>query len=112
MSDPTVPETRIVKPREAKVFVYKGEQVPNQVSITNLSREQQANFIMQALDKFGYPEWSVHGTLAAAETAFVLVHWPSTRALFTNGGEYNTDIQIGGDGIFANRDADPSTVIT
>lgn len=102
MSDPTVPETRIVKPREAKVFVYKGESVPNPVSITNLGGEREAKYIMQGLDKFGQPEWSLHGTVAASETAYVLVHWPSTRGLFTNVG--HTDFQIGGDGIFANQD--------
>jgi hypothetical protein len=95
MSDPN-PYT--LEPGQSKVFKYFGEEIPNQVTIQNLSTQNAATYIVQS----GKDDeaWSFYGSVEPNLTASILVHWPSTVASFTNNSLKDAAITIGGDGIF------------
>ena len=80
---------------------YFGEQIPNQVIIVNLSKSNQANFIIQGATQEGEAfGWSYYAAIEPGRSASVLVEWPSTVAVITNNSIDETTISIGGDGIF------------
>jgi hypothetical protein len=99
-------ETRIVAPGEIKDFVYRGEMIPNQVSVENLDGAHQANFVMQALNH-GIAGWKLFGIIDPGQTVQLLVEWP-VEARFTNRSELQSSIRVHGDGIFAKHDASGS----
>ena len=93
----------IVGPGERKIFIYVGEQIPNQVLVQNESTTEQANFVMQGMDGSQSP-WKLFGVLRAGETVSYMVQWPA-KALFWNQGLFQTSINVYGDGIFAGEQA-------
>lgn len=95
-------ETRIVGPRESKVFVYRGYMIPNEVSVENLDSAHQADFILEAvLD--GLPQWKLFGSIEPGQTVQLLVQWP-VYARFTNPGQFDSSFRVSGNGIFASDD--------
>jgi len=106
-TDPTGTDNNpIVGPGERQIFVYVGEQIPNQVFVKNESSTEQANFVMQGMDGSRSP-WKLFGVLRAGETVSYMVQWPA-KALFWNQGLFQSSINVYGDGIFAGDQTDNS----
>ncbi|HEU4561151.1 MAG TPA: hypothetical protein VFS20_25085 [Longimicrobium sp.] len=95
-------ETRIIAPGEIKDFVYRGDMIPNQVSVENLDQAHQANFVVQAVNH-GVAGWKLFGIIEPGQTVQLLVEWP-TEARFTNRSELQSNIRVYGDGIFPKQD--------
>ena len=94
-------DSPIVDPGERKVFVYVGEMIPNQVLITNMDSEREAQVVMQGLGEGDRPGWSWYDTILPGKTVSVWVSWP-TKALVTNRGSFAA-VEVGGDGIFTQQ---------
>ena len=102
MSTASPPGTAVhpftVAPGEFKDFVYRGDMIPNQVSVENLDAAHQANFVVQAVNH-GIAGWKLFGIIDPGQTVHLMVEWP-TEARFTNRSELQSSIRISGDGIF------------
>ena len=95
-------ETGIIAPGEVRDFVYRGDMIPNQVSVENLDGAHQANFVVQALNH-GIAGWKLFGIIDPGQTVQLLVEWP-VEARFTNRSELQSSIRVYGDGIFPKQD--------
>jgi len=87
-----------IGPNESRDFTYVGEMIPNQVSIQNLSPDQEAQFFMQGIND-DVAGWKYFGAVPAGQTISVLVSWPGEGRV-TNRGDSNASINVFGDGIF------------
>ena len=97
-------ETSSVGPGERKLFIYVGEQIPNQVLVQNQSTTEQANFVMHAVNGTD-PQWKLFDAIGPGETVSYMVQWPE-QALFINQGLFQSSILVYGDGIFPAEQAD------
>jgi len=84
----------IIKAGGQQAFQYRGELIPNEVTITKAQPGPEGGYFRVASGKEG---WTLYGLIPAASVN-VFVNWPSGVGTVFN--DTTTEIEVSGDGLF------------